>query len=224
MKSLYKSFFLCVFSVLCGENAFAVGEDGAELMAQLQTRLLSAKRVVIESDIQSRGVLFSQLKGVARIDERNQLQLDYNGQFGAKPATLLLAANGRSQELRNGAGYRREPVPHEANRAVLIGFLRMGLLHNLARLSGLQPPDHGAGGVERWVTLDNFRPTTYILGGDLEGTLSFGFDVMVDGVLAASARLWLDPATGLPRRREQTVNFARGEMTVVENYVRFEVE
>jgi hypothetical protein len=211
-------------TLLISVPAFAVGEDGAELMAQLQARLLGARRVEIESDIQSRGVVFSQLRGSARIAERNQLNLSYNGQFGPKPAVLTLAADGRSLELRNGANSRVEPVPGEANRALLIGLLRMGQLHNLARLSGLQGPDHGDGAVDRWVTLDNFRPTTYILGGELEGTLSFGFDVLVDGTPAGSARLWLDPASGLPRRREQTVNFAAGDMTVVENYTRFAVE
>ena len=204
--------------------AFSVGEDGAELMAQLQARLLNAKRVVIESEVQSRGAVFSQLKGSAQIDERNRTRLNYSGQFGSKPAALALTADGRSQELRNGPDYRREPVQDETNRALLIGLLRMGQLHNLARLSGLQAPDHGDGLVERWVTLDNFRPTTYILGGELEGTLSFGFDVLVNGALAASARLWLDHVSGLPRRREQTVRFASGEIVVTENYARFVVE
>lgn len=218
------SFFLCILCVLCGENSFALGEDGAELMAQLQTRLLNARRVLIEGDVQSRGAVLSQLRGGVRIIERNQLSVRYNGQFASKPAALLLVADGRLQELQNGAEKRREAVQDEANRAMLIGLLRMGLLHNLARLTGLQGPDHAAGGVERWVTLDNFRPTTYILGGEMEGALSFGFDVMVDGALAGSARLWLDPVSGLPRRREQTVNFRSGEMTVVENYARFVVE
>lgn len=224
MKDRNRKFFLCVLCVLCGKNAFAVGEDGAELMAKLQSRLLNARRVLIESEVQSRGAVFSQLKGSARVEDRNRLSLSFNGQFGSKPAALALAADGVSQELRNGAARRLEPVADEANRAVLVGLLRMGLLHNLARLSGLQAPDHGGGLVERWVTLDNFRPTTYILGGEMEGALSFGFDVLVDGAHAASARLWLDPVSGLPRRREQTVKFAAGEMTVVETYARFVVE
>ncbi len=226
----FNSISLCVLRVLCGAfffasaPAFAIGEDGAELMAQLQARLLKARRVVIEGEVQSHGALFSQLKGGARINERNHMSLSYYGQIGPKPAVLSLAADGRVLELRNGAERRAEPVQDEANRALLIGLLRMGLLHNLARLGGLQAPDHGGGGVERWVTLDNFRPTTYILGGELEGALSFGFDVLVDGEPAASARLWLDPVSGLPRRREQTVRFAQGEMTVVEDYRRFVAE
>ncbi len=203
---------------------FAVGEDGAELMAQLQTRLLNARRVVIEGDIQSRGAVFSALKGSAQVGERNHLSLAFSGQFGPRPAVLTLTADNRLQELGNGAERRSEPVAGENNRAVLVGVLRMGLLHNLARLSELKGPDHGGGDVQRWLTLDNFRPTTYILGGELEGTLSFGFDVLVDGAMSASARLWLDPVSGLPRRREQTVRFASGEMVVTENYTRFVTE
>lgn len=217
----FRFVFLCF---LCVENAFGAGEDGAELMRQLQNRLLAAKRIAVEADIQSRGTMFTTLKGSALLGERNTLTLSYGGQFGDRPAVLVLTADYRSQELRSGGNSRREAMPGETNRAVLIGLLRMGLLHNLTRLSRLEAPDHAAGGVEQWVTLDNFRPTTYILGGELEGTLSFGFDVLLRGEHSASARLWLDPASGLPRRREQTVKLPGGETKVIESYTRFTLE
>ena len=39
-----------------------------------------------------------------------------------------------------------------------------------------------------------------------------------------NARLWLDQASGLPRRRQLTVRFGTAEMKVLERYTRFEVE
>jgi hypothetical protein len=209
---------------LLAAPAQAAGEDPALMMDQLEARLLAARRVTIEAQIESRGVVESRLDGVSELHERNRTSMAYAGEFAGKPANLALATDGRVLELRQGAERARDASPPQCNRAVLVGFARMGLLHNLARLAGLQGPDHGAGGVEQWITLESFRPTTFAQSGELEGLMSFGFDLVVYGVPSASARIWMDPASGLPRRREQTVRFAAGEMRVVETYTRFEVE
>jgi len=199
-------------------------DDPAQLIAQLEARLLKARHVVIEGDIRASGAVESELKGRAELHDRNRIELAWAGRFAGEARALALQGDGRMLTLKNGAADRREAVSGESNRAVLIGLLRMGLMHNLARLSALQGPDHAGGGVERWVTLDNFRPTTMALGGELDGTVSFGFDVLVDGEPSGSARLWLDPQTGLPRRRQMTVRFPRGDMEVVEDYGRFVLE
>ena len=198
--------------------------DGPALLAQLEQRLLAARRVAIEATIESTGAIPASLKGRGELRERNRATVTFAGSFAGRAADLALLADGRIARLKNGAQVRTEPVGREANRAVLLGLTRMGLLHNLARLTSLSGADHGHGGVEQWVSLDGFRPTTFAQGGELAGLMSFGFDVMVAGAPSASARLWIDPATGLPRRRQQTVRFPQGEMTVIENYTRFEVE
>lgn len=219
------SFFACVLCVLCGDPALASADDGAELMRALEARLLAAKKVTVEGTVQSRGAQFTALKGTAQFTERNHAELSFVGQIGAQPAVLGLKADQRSQELRSGGSSRREPVGDGNNRALMVGLLRQGLAHNLGRLARLQPPEHGDGAaVERGIALDNFRPTTYILGGALEGSLSFGFDVLLAGAPAGSARLWLDPVSGLPLKREQTQRIAGGEVTVVETYTKFVLE
>ena len=205
-------------------TAASAQDDPATLIAQLEARLLAAKHIAIEATIESRGVVESNLKGRSELLDRNRAIWSYAGTFAGKPADLALASDGRALQMKSGARAGEEPVGRESNRALLIGLLRMGLLHNLARLSGLAGPDHAQGGVEQWAQLDSFRPTTYAVGGDLEGMMSFGFDLVVAGTVSGSERLWLDPATGLPRRRQLTVRFAQGEMVVTEDYTRFVVE
>lgn len=200
------------------------GEDPAQLMAQLEARLLAAKRVVIEAQVQSRGMVSSELSGRCELRDRNRASSAWSGAFAGKPVDVGLEADGRRFELRSGDERRQEAGAAQHNRAVLVGLTRMGLLHNLARLTGLQAADHASGGVEQWLTLDSFRPTTFAQSGELEGLMSFGFDLVVAGVPSARVRLWLDPVSGLPRRREQTVRFAAGEMNVVETYTRFELD
>ena len=213
--------------VLLSLAAVAAGAQELEppaLMAQLEARLLAARHVAIEATITAQGVVPAQLAGRSELRDRNRATLAYAGQLAGKPAELAYSVEGSVLRLRNGAQARDEPVGPESNRALLIGLTRMGMLHNLARLAGTVAPDHAQGGVEHWITLDSFRPTTYAQGGELEGLMSFGFDLVVAGTPAASVRLWLDPATGLPRRRQQTARFPQGEMTVVEDYTRFEVQ
>lgn len=214
-----------LFALLSLAAATAAAQDlePAALMAQLEARLLAARHVAIEATIVSQGVVPARLQGRSELLDRNRAAWSYAGEFAGKPADLALSVDGSALRLRSGAASREAPVAPESNRALLIGLTRMGLLHNLARLSSTLGPDHAQGGVERWITLDSFRPITYAQGGELEGLMSFGFDLLVAGTPSASARLWLDPATGLPRRRQQTVRFPQGEMTVVEDYTRFEV-
>lgn len=204
--------------------ACALGEDPARLMAELEARLLAARHVVIEAQVESSGAVSSRLSGRGEWSDRNRATLAWAGEFAGKPADLELHADGRALELRQGEQRRREPLARQDNRALLVGFVRMGLLHNLARLTELKAPDHAQGGVEQWIALDSFRPTTFAQEGELEGLMSFGFDLVVNGEPSAAVRIWVDPASGLPRRRQLTVRFGSAEMKVVERYTRFEVE
>lgn len=198
--------------------------DPAVLMAQLEQRLLGARRVEVEATLRSRGVIASDLRGRSELRDRNRATLAYAGSFAGKAADLQLAADGRLVQFMNGSQTRQTRVEPEANRALIVGMVRMGLLHNLARLTGLQEPDHASGGVSEWVRLDSFRPTTFAQAGALEGLMALGFDLVVGGATAGNVRLWVDPATGLPKRRALTVRFPQGEMEVVEDYTRFVVE
>lgn len=210
--------------LLAATAARGAGEDPAQLMAQLEARLLAANRVTIEALIESRGAVASRLSGRTELRGRNHARLAYAGAFAGANADLSLESDGLALVLRRGAERRQDAAPAELNRALLVGLLRMGSLHNLARLTGLQAPDHAAGGVESWVALDHFRPTTFPQDEALAGSMSFGYDLVVAGTPSASGRLWLDARTGLPRQRQLTVRFGNAEMDVVETYTRFEVE
>jgi hypothetical protein len=215
---------LAALLLLAGGAARAQDTDPAQLMARLEQRLLEARRVTVEATIEARGAIAVNLKGRSELRDRNRAELAWQGDFAGKPADLALKSDAATLQLRNGAKTREDGVGAESNRALLIGMARMGVLHNLARLTGLQAPDHAQAGVEQWVRLDSYRPTTFATGGDLEGTMSFGFDMVVAGTVGGSARLWLDPSTGLPRRRQVTVRFPQGDMVVLEDYTKFVVE
>jgi hypothetical protein len=212
----------CIAALLLAPAAFAAGEDPAQLLQQFEARLIAARHVLIEARIEARGAVTARLSGRTELFDRNRAQILYTGTFAGQPGRISLQSDGRLLDLQSGDARRMVRVGRESNRALIVGLMRMGLLHNLARAQSLEGPDHADGGVEQWVRVDNFRPTTYILGGALEGTMSFGFDLVVGE--PAPARLWLAPETNLPRRRELTVHFPQGDMNVVEEYTRFVIE
>ncbi|MEM9459034.1 MAG: hypothetical protein AAGF11_32955 [Myxococcota bacterium] len=136
------------------------------------------------------------------------------GRFAGKDHVLRLWTEG--DRLRIGSGEAPKidlPRPAALAPALLLGWTRMGVLHNLAMLVGGAPPDHAAGGVEDWVqTVDHRRPTSPGSQGD-----GVTFGLVVGGEPSGEATLWLD-ARGTPVRREQTVEFPEGVMRVVERY------
>jgi hypothetical protein len=199
-------------------------EDPELLLRKLEARLLAARHVVIEAHVEAEGLVAARLAGRSELQERNCASVAYQGEYGGKSATLALRSDGRALELRSNEQSHREALGRESNRALLVGFVRMGLMHNLARLSSALAPEHGSGGIEDWIALDAFRPTTYAQGGDLQGAMSFGYDLLVAGEVVGNVRLWLDPASGLPRRRQITIVSPQGETRVVEDYTRIVAE
>lgn len=217
------SIAVAIVALTQASPAYALGEDPVMLMATLESQLLGARRVVIESDIEATGAIAVKLTGRTEVDERNRARVSYAGEFAGKPVALMLESDGSGLKLANGSATQALPVEAESNRALLIGLVRMGVLHNLARLTSLKGPDHAEAGVTDWVQLDSFRPTTYAVGGDLEGLMSFGYDLVVEEKTTGSVRLWMDPVSGIPKRRAVVVHFPGGDMNVTEDYRTFEL-
>ena len=194
------------------------GEDRAADFAEFEERLIRAEAVRVDFAIVSEGVLTTDLQG--SLDIRGEkISLEADGTFGGSPVDLILAVSGT--EISGGnlaladASLQEFTIknPGAAREAVILGMTRMGLLHNLALLTGSRPPDRAAGGIRDWVRASNVRSA---------GDGGLAFDILVDGQDAAEAVVLLDSRT-LPERRDQTNRFPAGEMRVVETYRVFEV-
>ena len=215
---------LIVTAAATAAPAFAEDEDTVAMLKAVEARLLAARKLTIEADITARGAHTAQHSGRLELAERNRACARWQGLLRGAPVTLALASDGRALDLKAGALTRTEGVARESNRALIAGALRTGLLHNVLRLQVLQGPDHAGGGAQEWATAEAFRPTTYGLDGEMRGAASFGYDILLDGKDAGSVRIWLDAATGLPRRQQFTLRGPEGETTVTEDYRRFSLE
>lgn len=201
----------------------AAGGDAEAALRELEKRLIEAPSVRLTYDITAEGALVAHLRGELTVQEGGRLELDGSGPFGGSPLEVSLVSDG--EDLRGGTKPRPFDIttPPALREAVVIGLTRMGLLHNLARLTAGSPPDRANGGVEEWVMVDKVRRGE---PEEIDGvaTVPLSFDIVVSGVPTATATLWLSQDTGLPVKRTQTVRFGSDELRVVERYGSFETE
>ncbi len=177
----------------------------------LEDRLLGARVVRLAFQITSEGAFVADLRGELEVVAASgEIRLTATGDFGGQPADLGLRSDGQELEVGNGSNRKTMPAPAELKEALLIGLTRMGILHNLARLTAAAPPDHAEGGVREWVVVDSFAVDTL-------DRAAIDFEITVAGKPSGSASLAIDSRGG-PVARRQTVRFAEGEMRVVERY------
>ena len=199
-------------------------DDGAIRFAFLEQSLLSAKQIEFGYKLESTGALASDLGGRARIGHDNTAEMDARGSFGGKSVTLKLTSSGG--HMRGGAADQTFDVatPPALSEALVVGFMRMGILHTHAMLTVGKPPDHAGGGVKEWAVVQNVRVGER---GTIDGTQAWPlvFDIVVSGKPAGSATLWVSEETGLPLRRTQRVDVVPDEtMNVSEEYRDFTVQ
>jgi hypothetical protein len=72
-------------------------------------------------------------------------------QFSASLRGTLEISHGRIMEGGNAVRRFHADAPAGLTEALVLGFTRMGILHNLARLTRGAAPDHADGGVREWV-------------------------------------------------------------------------
>ena len=190
---------------------------------ELEQRLLDAESVHIRGAAGSAGAVISGLEGQAVLASGNRARLQFSGEFGGTGVTLALVADGEQMWGGNGADQFESEAPPLLNEGILLGFTRMGILHNLALLSSVSPPDGTDGAIRDWVTVSNFA---WGESGTLDGVAAeaLTFDLTVNGTPSAKVVLWLDQENGLPVQREQLVQFPDGEMRAIEVYEAVEID
>ena len=194
-----------------------MAEAPAAAFADVEERLLDAPRLEMDYAISAEGAFQAELQGTLVLAD-DTVRLDGGGTFGDEPVTLQLATEGDSLRGRWNGGMFVLPTPDRLDQALVVGLMRMGLLHNLARLTAGAPPDHAEGGVRDWVRVDSLRTDPAAADSMAASEEHLTFDIVVSGEPSGTATLWLDPATRLPLERSQVVRFPTGRMAVTERY------
>jgi len=206
-----------------GVEASEAGADAAELWATpeegfqaLEEALRAGGPVVrIPFDITAEGAVSATLTGTLVLGDGGEARLEAAGDFAGQQLDVVLISDG-DMMFWTGAE-EGVPTPPALRDALALGFTRMGVLHNLARLSGGAPPDHAEGGVEEWVTVSATEERG-MLEGAPEAAIpaSVKRAITVAGQPSGAFALELDSRT--PKVRRQLVDFPQGIMRVTERY------
>jgi hypothetical protein len=191
-------------------------DDPAAAFRALEDRLLQAGTVRLHFGVTAEGVIAAELRGALEMTPDGGIRLTASGQFDGQAVNVLLQCEAGGCAFGNAGNPVTAARPAQLKEAVVIGFTRMGILHNLARLTGGKPPDHAQGGVREWVVASSFAE-------DPENPSVMSFELTVAGAPVGTAKLQID-ARGRPVFRRQTVQFPSGQMRVVEWYSAITIE
>jgi hypothetical protein len=196
------------------ETAEAARPAPTEAVESIESRLMEASSARIDFTIDSQGAVETGMSGRLLLGEGGRAVLEGTGTFNGEPVDMRLVSDGERMRMIHGSDTTETATPPALKEALVVGLTRMGVLHNLARLSGGAAPDHAEGGAAEWVEVTDVRR---------EGEGNVAFDIVVDGSPSGSATLFMAPGTELPGQRRQTVEFPQGEMVVTELYGSFSV-
>jgi hypothetical protein len=188
--------------------------EPAEALSVIESRLMEAGPGSVAFEVSSEGAFSAALAGELRFMTGDDVALEAEGSFGDARVALGLASEGGVMTWGNQDVRREGPHPQALREAVAIGLVRMGVLHNLARLVSGAPPDRADGTVRDWVRAEGVVWTEDPSDPDRRG---LSFTIRVDGQEAGEATLWVSPA-GVLLGRDQVVRFPGGEMRVRERY------
>jgi len=187
-----------------------------EAFTALETALRTGgPSVRIAFDVVAEGAVSVDLFGELLLGEEGEARLEAAGSFAGQPLDVVLISDG---ERMFGAGEEAGvPTPPALRDALAVGFTRMGILHNLARLSGGAAPDHAEGGVAEWVVVAPTEDREMLEGapGGVAETSAVRA-ITVAGQPSGAFALEFDGRT--PRVRRQFVSFPQGIMRVTERY------
>jgi hypothetical protein len=192
-------------------------EAAASPLDALEQRLVAARTFRIRTRIASGGRIQSHFDGSVVAGPERRMRLAMQGALGGKDVdALFLCDGGKMGGGASGKRFEMDAAP-ALREGIAVAFVRMGLLHDVARLSSGLPPDFLDGAARRHLGIVGLtqRPGEDVRGAATD-ELVWGLEV--DGKRSADETLWLDHRTGLPLRRRVVVHFPEGDMEVGEEY------
>ena len=206
------------FAIFIAASTFAQAAPTAEQRFEsLEALLARAGRFDLKAHVVSTGAVTSDLNADVGVANSGIVAIRMRGTLEGKPDNVVLRTDGVvTMVTKDGADTRLQPG-HGMREAVQLGFARVGLWHNLMLLSrGLQP-EHHEGGIKQWADVSNVR----FASSTRQGLTGLTFDVLIEGKNVGTATLWIDDASKMPVKREQTIILDGKKVQTVEDYLNF---
>jgi outer membrane lipoprotein-sorting protein len=195
----------------------------ATALDALERRLSTAHSFRFHARLATSGRIESRFEGTVVAGADRRMRFALQGAFGGKDVDALFTCDG----TRMRGGHRGQPFDMDAapglREGIAVGFVRMGLTHDVARLAAGKTPDYIDGSARSHLEVVG---AAHMPGEPVRGaaTEQWTWLLYVDHQKAADETLWLDARSGLPLKRRVVVHFPEGDMDVGEEYDDFVVD
>jgi hypothetical protein len=186
-------------------------DDPIAVFETLEQGLLGARQVDVTATIESIGLVSSDLTGELHVEPDRVSWIKVDGGFSGVNTAAKWSSETPIDPIQS------DVPPWSWSEALLLGFTRMGALHNWAMVIAGADPEDGNGDVRTWVTVDQLA-----WKGETPASRTLTFRILVEEQPMGEGELTLGP-DHWPVRREQLVHFPEGDMRVVETYATFVV-
>lgn len=204
-----------------GPRPLPRGASPEDRLATAEEALLTAKSLVGTFEVTATGAKPMHLKGELTLHGGNALKLTAEGTAGADAVHLELDSTAgvvnRSLLKGKSASNHQEPVGDALAEALLLKLVRLGLMHDLSKLSADEPPDSVTGGVRQWVKAGSPRDAGTRKVGELSCE-AVSYTVEITGQEAGSGELCIAEATSLPLAHTVSLHLGVGDVTSTETY------
>jgi hypothetical protein len=210
-----RSFAFAVFIVA---STFAHAAPTAEQKFEsLEALLTRAGRFDLKAHVVSSGAVKSDLSVDVGVANSGIVAIRMHGTLEGKPDNVTLRTDGVvTMVTKDGEDKRLQPG-HGMREAVQLGFMRVGLWHNLLLLSSGMQPEHHEGGIKSWANVAN----VHYASAPRTGLTGLTFDVLIEHEKVGVATLWIDDKSQMPVKREQTLVVDGKTVQTVEDYSNF---
>ena len=97
--------------------------------------MLSAPVLRVDYAIEARGAVAANIAGDLVMQKPALAAIDASGVFAGSEVAPVLVSNGTRMRGGNAPNYFAQALPENLREGLLIGLMRMGILHNLANLT-----------------------------------------------------------------------------------------
>jgi hypothetical protein len=195
----------------------------ATALEALEQRLTTAHSFRFHARLATSGRIESRFEGTVVAGAERRMRFALQGAFGGRDVDALFTCDG----TRMRGGHRGQPFDMDAapglREGIAVGFVRMGLTHDVARLAAGKTPDYVDGSASGHLEIVG---ASHAAGEPVRGaaTEQWTWLLYVDHQKTADETLWLDARSGLPLKRRVVVHFPEGDMDVGEEYDDFVVD
>jgi hypothetical protein len=188
--------------------------DPLDAVLRLEDRLSGTEPIGFFVRVNAGGRLTADLQGKVDLRPSGGARIELEGDLGSLPARLVSSENGHQLTVESGGRDLVMDAPRSFRALLAIGFVRVGVLDTIVRLLGATLPQHPDGLRKdtrlRAIAEIDAEPSR----PDLMDCTGHAFSVHQDrGFEVATATLWIERASGLPRERSQSMRLIQATST-----------